>query len=362
MEAVLSEELVDFARRLRAAGMRVEPPRLAAAAEALGLRPWAGEPDPYWALRLTLCGRRSDLDVFDAVYHGRSAAPDEHPPAAEHGEDGDADEGEAPAARDPDTPAAGAAGADYVAELATRALHTLDDAERAAVAALIARLAPAARARPAPHRVPARAGRVDRGRTVRLMIRSGGEIVRLPRRRRGRTPRRLLFLIDVSLSMSAYADALLLFAHAAVAAGPRSTEVFVVGTGWTRVTAALRARDPQAAMRSIAAVEADWDQGTRLGHSLESFLRRYAGHRTARAAVVVIGSDGQDEDSDPGRMPRQVARLSRVAHRIVWVLPAARRGGYRPRRPLRESLRHADERFTGHTLEQLRGLAEAIAR
>jgi uncharacterized protein with von Willebrand factor type A (vWA) domain len=357
---VSAEDLVDFARRLRAAGMRVETPRLAAAAEALRQRPWLGGPSPYWPLRLTLCGRRADLAVFDAVYFGRSAeaattavavSVDQAPIAGDGHPDGATG------------PTDGALGAAYAAELAARPIHTLSEAERAAVHALIARLAPAARTRPAPRWVPARTGRVDPARTVRLMLRYTGEPARLQRRRRARRPRRLLFLIDVSRSMTVYTDALLLFAHAAVAAGPRTTEVFIVGTRWTRVTAELRARDPQAAMRAVTAVEADWRQGTQLGRSLESFLRRWSGHRTVRAAVVVIGSDGLEEDGDPARLPRQLARLSRLAHRIIWVNPSRRRPGYEPPLPaLRDSLRYADEQLSGHTLDELRALTEAIAR
>jgi uncharacterized protein with von Willebrand factor type A (vWA) domain len=61
-------------------------------------------------------------------------------------------------------------------------------------------------------------------------------------------------------------------------------------------------------------------------------------------------------------MPRQIARLSRIAHRIVWVNPARRYRNYRPQPALRRSLRHTDEQLTGHTLNELHALVEAITR
>jgi uncharacterized protein with von Willebrand factor type A (vWA) domain len=188
------------------------------------------------------------------------------------------------------------------------------------------------------------------------MLRNGGEPTRLRRRRHRKRPRALVFLIDVSRSMTTYVDALLIFARAAVLAGPRSTEVFLIGTRCTLITRELRAAEPRE-------IRADWRQGTRLGRSLEGFLGRWAGHRAVRSAVVVIASDGLEEDDDRFRLPRQVARLSRIAHRIIWVNPAGRRSGYRPVHPgFRASLRYVDVQITGHTLDELRTLAEAIAR
>lgn len=368
VETVMADSLAGFAGRLRAAGLVVDLPRLTAAAEALTMLPVLTGATPYWPLRLTLCGRRSDVTVFDDVYrawfeepaNSREPAPDEDldvvvipeagaQAAAESGDGGP-------------EPSEASGGAAYVNALAARDLRTLTDAEKAYVARLIAELAPVARPRRAPRRVPRRSGRIDATRTVRLMIHNGGEPTRLRRHRRDRRPRRLLFLIDVSRSiLPPYLDAYLLFANAAVTAGPTTTEVFTIGTRWTRVTAELRAAGPQEAMRAVDAVKNDWGQGTRLGRSLESLLRRYPNHRILRSVVVVICSDGLEEDRDLQRLPRQVARLSRIAHRIIWVNPAKRHANYRPvLGSLREALGYADHRLSGHTLEQLTKLAEVI--
>jgi uncharacterized protein len=359
-------ELLDFADRLRTAGVVVEQPRLAAAVEALLSMSSMPGRTPYWPLRLTLCGRRADLAAFDAVYHAWAAHGADEPEPLEIvsvdaavAREESATAGDAPDATDPTE---GAAGAASVTDLTGRDLRELSEAERAAVAELIARLVPAARQRRSTRWTPHRSGRVDAARTTRQMLRNGGEPVRLLRRRRGRRPRRLVFLVDVSRSMRVYDQNLLLFAHAAVVAAPTTAEVFVIGTRWTRVTAGLLARGPEAAMQALMSVQPDRGQGTTLGRSIESFLRRWSGHRIVRSAVVVIGSDGMEADLDQTRLPRQIERLSRIAHRIIWVNPSRRRATFKELGALRKSLRHVDDQLSGHSLRELRKLVEVIAR
>ena len=121
--------------------------------------------------------------------------------------------------------------------------------------------------------------------------------------------------------MSAYADALLRFAHAAGRRRGTSTEVFTLGTRLTRVTRELATRDPDAALAAVAAAVPDWSGGTRLGVLLREFLDRWGQRGAARGAVVVIMSDGWERD-DPRRLGEQMRRLSLLAHRVVWVQPA----------------------------------------
>ncbi|GIE27624.1 VWA domain-containing protein [Actinoplanes italicus] len=358
-ERALAGGLTAFAERLRAAGMVVEFSRLQAAAEALISASLLELPGPYWPLRLTLCGRRSDLAVFDMVYRDWTAPPEQpgdEPLVEVIMPAGTVAATEAGAAQT----ITGTSGSSYSAELAARDMRTLSDTEKQQVAALVTRLRPVGRPRRVARRVSDGSGRVDVPRSVRPMLRNGGEPTRLRWCRRDVRPRRLLFLIDVSKSMTPYVDMYLLFAHAALVAGPGITEVFTVGTCATQITAQLAAPDPQEAMSRATEVEADWQQGTRLGHSLRSFLRRWSGNRLLRSSVVVICSDGMEEDRDPGLLPRQVARLSRIAHRVIWVNPASRRKNFRPMLPLRDSLRYADRELIGHTLNEVHALVEAI--
>src|SRR5436305_711617 len=79
-----------------------------------------------------------------------------------------------------------------------------------------------------------------------------------------RKPRRLVLLLDVSGSMSPYADILLRFGHAAVRVAPAGTEVFTVSTRLTRITRQLRARDAELALAAAGTAIPDWSGGTRL--------------------------------------------------------------------------------------------------
>src|SRR5207244_72516 len=132
---------------------------------------------------------------------------------------------------------------------------------------------------------PAPGGVIDPRRSLAALRGSFGEPALLAHRRRRVRPRRLVLLVDVSGSMAPYADALLRFAHAAARCRPASTEVFTVGTRLTRVTRALRQRDPGAALAAAGRAIPDWSGGTRLGETLAAFVRRYAHPGLARRAV-----------------------------------------------------------------------------
>jgi uncharacterized protein with von Willebrand factor type A (vWA) domain len=115
-------------------------------------------------------------------------------------------------------------------------------------------------------------------------------------------------------------------------------------------------------MQAVAQVRSDWGGGTQLGPALRSFLHRWSGREAIRSATVVICSDGV-EFGDQSVLPRQVARLSRLAHTLIWVNPKQARENYVPVSPgLRDSLRYADARLPGHSYAALRELAKEIAR
>jgi uncharacterized protein with von Willebrand factor type A (vWA) domain len=204
-----------------------------------------------------------------------------------------------------------------------------------------------------------RRGHPDLRRTVRRAMRSGGEPLRRAFLEPAERPRRLVLLCDVSGSMEPYARALMRFAHAAVVARQR-VEVFALGTRLTRITRELSSRDPDAALRSAAGVVADWSGGTRLGDGLRRFNDEWGVRGMARGAVVVILSDGWDR-GDPEQLAEQMARLARVAHRIVWVNPLKASPGYAPlARGMAAALPYVDDFVEGHSLESLERLAEVV--
>ena len=213
-------------------------------------------------------------------------------------------------------------------------------------------------ARRSARRRPARRGEVDPRRTVRELLRRGGEPVRLRRHARVDRPRRVVLLVDVSGSMAPYADALLRFAHAAARGG--RTEVFTIGTRLTRVTRELSARDPDLAMAAVAAAVPDWRGGTRLGELLREFLNRWGQRGMARGAIVVLLSDGWERD-DPALLGAQMRRLHALAHRVVWANPLKARPGYTPTAAgMAAALPSVDAFVEGHSLAALERLAAVV--
>ncbi len=229
--------------------------------------------------------------------------------------------------------------------------------------AVIARLAArkprrrSRRTRPATRRGP----RPDLPRTLRRALRTEGEPFQRAWRRRRTKPRRLVLVLDVSGSMGAYARSLAGFAHAAVRAG-RHVEAFAFGTRLTRITPALHSRDPDAALAALGQAVPDWEGGTRIGDSLKELLDGWGRRRPLRGAVVVIASDGLDR-GDPEFLGKQMRRLSRVAHRVVWVNPLKGSMRYEPlARGMAAALPHCDHFLPGHNLASLETLADVLVQ
>ncbi len=170
-----------------------------------------------------------------------------------------------------------------------------------------------------------------------------------------------MILADISGSMAPYADPILRFAHAAIRRNPAYTEAFTLGTRLTRVTRELRLRDPEKALRAAGNAIPDWSGGTQLGEMLRAFLDRWGQRGTARRAIVVIFSDGW-ERGDSSLLGEQMARLRRLAHRVVWLNPHRGKEGFAPATAgMTAALPHCDDFLAGHTLDALHDLADVIA-
>ena len=170
-------------------------------------------------------------------------------------------------------------------------------------------------------------------------------------------------LVDVSGSMEPYARALLSFAQVAVNARARQrlpVEVFTIGTRLTRLTRELSTRDPDRALGLAAHAVPDWSGGTRLGQTIGQFCERWGAPGLARGATIVILSDGWDR-GDPALLGEQMARLGRLAHRIIWVNPLRSTPGYEPiARGMAAALPHIDRFVDGHDLAALEDLARIL--
>lgn len=355
---------VGFAHALRAAGLAVGPDRTQGFAAATALLGAADRRNVYWAGRTTLCASPDDIAVYDATFQrwfstrtpGAGAARRPAPRTVTQAALGD----DAAAGRDGDDRLiAVLATADE--ELRHRDVAALTAAERRRLARLFSGLPVRIPRRRGVRRRPARRGDVDPARTVRDQLRHAGEPGRLHRRRAVARPRRIVMLIDVSGSMAPYADSLLRLAHRVVAAAPRTTEVFTLGTRLTRVTPALRVRDAEKALLLVGETVPDWSGGTRLGEGLRAFLDRWGQRGIARSAVTVIASDGW-EVGGAALLGEQMARLRRLAHTVIWANPHRGKAGYAPvQAGIAAALPWVDGLVAGHSLAAFGELLEMIA-
>ena len=200
--------------------------------------------------------------------------------------------------------------------------------------------------------------RLDVRATVRAARRSGSDTTRLLYARRREQRRKLVMLCDVSGSMEPYARIFVSLLQGAVATA--GAEAFVFSTRLTRLTRQLALRDPDEALARAAVAAPDWAGGTRIADSIRHFVDEHGRRGLARGAVVVIFSDGWAQE-DPDQVAAQMARLRRLAHRIIWVNPRKAAPGYRPLAGgMAAALPYCDAFVSGHSYTALAEVAAAI--
>lgn len=354
-------ELVAFGRELRREGLSVGPGRIVEFCRAARLlTPY----DLYWAGRTTLVGKADDIPIYDAVFlrHFGAAPPDQ-------------DEPEPPLLEQQSQETEDASGADDAEEvegepelvlaseielLKEKSFSRCTDEELAQLAELMNRIRIAVPRRRTRRRESAKKGRPDLRRTIRRSFRTGGEPIERHWHRRRTRRRRLILILDVSGSMAAFSRALLVFGHAALRADPR-WEAFCFGTRLTRLTQQLKTSDPDTALDRASADVFDWDGGTRIGESLKVFLDDYGHGGMARGSIVLICSDGL-EIGAPELLGEQMARLSRLAYRVIWLNPLKEDPAYEPlARGMRAALPYIDVFASGHNLASLETLSTDLA-
>jgi uncharacterized protein len=322
------ERLVEFARALRNEGLLVGPGRVVEFCRAAAL---LSPEDLYWAGRLTLVSKPDEIATYDRVFRGEI---DEPPMQIRVHID--------------QTEVALASRTELLKQ---KSFAKLTEEELREIAELMQQVRLRPPLRRTRRREPARAGAPDLRRTLRRSFRTGGEPVNRAWRERRRRPRKVVLLLDVSGSMADYSRALVLFAHAALKSDTR-WEAFCFGTRLTRVTKALTKADASEALREAAREVFDWDGGTRIGEAIAALIKT----GVPRGAVVVICSDGLDV-GDPEVLRDEMARLSRLAYRIVWLNPLKEDPAYEPlARGMHAALPHVDEFLSGHNLASLEAL------
>jgi len=204
----------------------------------------------------------------------------------------------------------------------------------------------------------------DLRRTLRKSLKTGGNIVRLERRRRRTREPPLVVLCDISGSMSGYARMCLHFLHGLTHARRirgGAMHTFLFGTRLTNVTRALRLRDPDEALAKVAALTPDWDGGTRIAEALIRFNRDWSRRVMGQGAVVLLISDGLERDEIDAL--RQAAdRLHRSARKVVWLNPLLRFEGFAPKaQGVKVLIDHVDELRPVHNLKSMADLAAALS-
>jgi uncharacterized protein len=363
--------LVGFARELRAAHLAVGSGEVLAYCTAMTSLDPSDLLDLYWAGRATLVARHDQIEVYDEVFRrffldasdpvrelltikASSAAETEAVltvPAADPGEDGREEQAVLGLmASDVDT-------------LRHKSFAACTPEELAALRRIMARIKLTPPRRRTRRTVTGPAGRApDLRRTIRASLRAYGEPAELYWRQRKVRLRPLILILDISGSMADYSRSLLQFAHTAKHAAAR-VEVFCFGTRLTRITGALAHRSPDQALAEAAIQVCDWEGGTRIGTSLDTFVRDYGRRGLARGGIVVICSDGLDR-GDPAVLASAMERLSRLCHRLVWMNP--HKGDNTDFRPstlgMMVAAEHVDLVLSGHDLSSLEELATLLPK
>ena len=361
---MLLANLLAFGRLLRRLGLDVHPGRMLDVAEALQYVDIRVRDEVYHACRALLVHRYEDLPIFDRAFDafwnnrrtkvvrdGEHDAPTGTPveqnfssvlqqsPSVEH----DADAGAQPTWSD-------------AAVLASKDFAEYTAEEMAVARLALARLVWSPGERRTRRWVGGAGPRLDLRRALRQSLRTGGDVVSLPRRERRRRQRPIVLLCDVSGSMERYSRVLLQFAHA-ISRRHRRLEAFLFSTGLTRITTDLRVRGLDAAVASVSRSVPDWSGGTRIGESLRQLHVRWSRRVLHSSSVVLLISDGWDR-GDPLVLRDQVARLQRNCHRLIWLNPLIGTIDYAPlTRGLRAALPFVDDFLPARTLTNLADLA-----
>lgn len=342
----------------------------------------------YWVARTTLVGRHCDLAVFDAVFEavfadavfsldpharrlpaGYPAGEDDaySPLSASQGSD-DEDEGlpwvTLPAVR---------SGAEDACEsgmmvpermpseleaVADTPFEELDPDDLALLDAWLATALGQWPSRRSRRLAPHHAGRqVALRPTLARARRTGYEPVELVRHRPVYRRRRVVMLGDVSQSMQPHASAYFHLMRAAVLA--TDAEVFAFSTSLTRLTPVLAHKSAWVAVEQASETVGDRFGGTRIATNIRALLAsRHGG--CVRGAVVIVASDGWDSDP-PGDLAAAMARLARLAYRIIWINPRSAAPDYEPLvGSMAAALPYCDDFLSAHNIRSMSEVVDAI--
>lgn len=373
----LVENIVQFGRLLRRAGLPVGPAAIIDAIRAVEIVGVAARDDLYWTLHAVLVTKREQRAVFDEAFRlfwkpGRlsaavfvdrpslpASAPEREPPRAAAARVAQALFGN-DSRQEPDTESERDLRLTASAQerFQRRDFAQMSTEEIAEAKARIARLAFADDRLPTRRLVAAARGRIDPRRTLRAALRTGGDMILPLARRRATIRPPVVALCDISGSMNAYSRIVLHFLHAL--GERRRVETFLFGTRLTNVSRALRLKDPDAALAACAEAVPDWSGGTRIATALHEFNRLWSRRVLGQGAIVLLVTDGLERDS-LDELGAEMDRLHRSCRRLIWLNPLLRFDGFEARaRGIRAMLPHVDEFRAVHSLDAVGDLVRAL--
>jgi uncharacterized protein len=381
-EGTLTANLMHFARALRAVGLPIGPGRVIDAVHAVRAAGITNRSDFYWTLHAIFVNRRDQRELFDEAFRLFWRDPqllermmqmllptlkvpgEEKKPVnrriAEALAGGDPARQRPPEIKEEETLDATLTWSDREV-LRKMDFEQMSSDDMAQAKKMMANLrlpfahVPTRRFRPDPagHRADLRA-------TLRASLRNGGDVIALKFRTRRHRPPPIVVLCDISGSMERYSRMFLHFLHALTNDRDR-VFTFLFGTRLTNVTRYLRQRDVDEALAKVAGAVEDWSGGTRIGHSLAEFNRLWSRRVLGQNAVVLLITDGLDRDAGAG-LGREIERLHKSCHRLVWLNPLLRYEGFEPRSlGMKAILPHVDEFRAAHNIDSLSDLASVLA-
>jgi len=380
----LADNVVQFCRTLRRAGLPIGPGQSLAALEAVETVNLGTREDLYWSLHAALITRHDQRELFDQAFHMFWRRPDflkramglfmptidgadpkepEKKEVARRLQDALRQEGgfEGHRQRDQDKPPEIEFDAAFTVSDRER-LRTIDfeqmtGAELEEVKRAIARLRlPVPQVRTRRFQPSPMGEALDLRQTLRRSARNGGDTLDLARKRNRKRPAPLVVLCDVSGSMSRYSRMVLHLLHAIHRDGDRVSS-FLFGTRLTNISRALKDRDVDVALANVAELVPDWSGGTRIGEALRTFNRVWSRRVLAQGAVVLFISDGLERD-DTQLLSQEAERLGKSCRRFI---PLLRFDGYQPHaKGARALMPHIDEFRASHNLASLTDLVAAL--
>jgi uncharacterized protein len=379
----LPENVMHFARLLRAAGLRVGSDRVIDCVRALEIAGAHQFPlrrdDWYWTMSAVLLSRQEQRPIFDQAFrifwrdpklaermmslllphaHGRAPKPEQQQSQRLT----DALFGQKEEEQKSEKLELEARLTFSAREVLSRMdFDTMSAAELAEAKKMLAELRlPLPMIRTRRKRISRQGKAIDLRATLRESLREGGDIIPLVHAAPRTLHPPLVVLCDISGSMNPYSRMFLHFLHAITNDRDR-VSVFVFGTRLTNITRQLRHRDVDVAMSKVADAIRDWSGGTRIGASLREFNFKWGRRVLAQNACVLLVSDGLDREAGEG-LSEEMERLAKSCRQLVWLNPLLRYEKFEARPAgVRAMLPHVDLFLPVHNLKSLVDLARTLS-